>query len=115
MFLLDWPQLTVTPTWTRTLDNEFIRPAFPKRIGTGPLCVPTSGCHPPGNRRIPLTRRHRDCIGGQKMAQNVATSRSTSRRAQRGTKSVNSARNACVLSPEETVACWGTTLDPAHC
>ena len=31
MFLLDWPHLTVTPAWTRTLGNGFIRPASPNR------------------------------------------------------------------------------------
>jgi hypothetical protein len=38
MFHLDWPHLTVTLAWTRTLHPTSIS----KRIGAGPLCVPSS-------------------------------------------------------------------------
>jgi len=38
-FLLDWPYLRVPPAWTRILYPASIPP---KRIGAGPLSVPTS-------------------------------------------------------------------------
>lgn len=41
--LLDWPLLTVTPAWTRTLWRRIHPTSIPKRIGTDPPCVPTSG------------------------------------------------------------------------